>query len=169
MSVLALDLGTKTGYAFTSGGRIDSGTWQLTTPAKGRSKDADYDDRDMDPRFAELWTKLSSVFNHCAYRKSPLTHIFFEDVEFLSYQKQAQLWGGFRAVVMAFASLCTPSLLTRGVAVGTLKKFATGSGAAKKEHMKMALQRQGKWNPKMDDNCVDAVHLLNFAIRELKS
>lgn len=162
MNILALDLGTKTGWAFywepmpgiTSD--VTSGTWVLATDAELRDMRKKGEHRCCDPRFGALNRHLEAF--------KQLDYIFFEDVEFIRGRGQAQLWGGFRALV----TLLHPRIKIKTVSVSTLKKFATGKGTAKKEHMAAHLEEKTGISPEgRDDNEVDALHLLNFALTEL--
>lgn len=88
---------------------------------------------------------------------------------------QAHLWASLRTVVWLAAHACEAKVMA--VPVGTLKKFATGNGAAKKPLMASCLAGLFDFtsNPKpragrlllkngrpVDDNEVDAVHLLRY-------
>lgn len=184
MKILALDLGTKTGWAhfgwkFDKGFPVDqqitSGTWVLATPAEVEAQGGANLDRCCDMRPARLQERLFEI---------PVDWIYFEDVQFLTTQLQAQLWASLRAVIQL--SPLARCGRVRAVPVGTLKKFATGHGNATKEQMGEALlkvdsrfyvgrTRRGKvtlfesGNPArpVDDNEVDALHLLRFALQEL--
>jgi Holliday junction resolvasome RuvABC endonuclease subunit len=182
MRLLALDLGTKTGWALLDNdGSVRSGTWTLGTDKELAQAKAMKLDRCCDFRPSRLFDRINEL-------KPEL--IYFEDVQFASTQLQAQLWGSLRGIVTLFF----PAAKIRAVPVGTLKKFATGKGNALKPAMAAALEkapgffmgvtRRGK--PQLfktptlvdvitaaqqaipvDDNEVDAIHLLNFARKEL--
>ncbi len=92
----------------------------------------------------------------------PLEFAYYEDVLFAVSRIQAQLWGGWRAIVQ----LLSPPVKLRAVPVQTLKKFATGSGAATKERMIAALPAEVRAKNPGDDEA-DAYHLLKFALKEL--
>lgn len=169
MRILALDLGTHTGWALYEGGAITSGTWLLATPKELRAQKKANLDRCCDMRPARLQDHLDKV--------GPVDVIYFEDVQFCSTQLQAQLWASLRAVV----SLRYPGCKIVAVPVGTLKKFATGKGNASKEEMAEALLKKdpaffgdperglfkrGDAIVEVDDNEADALHLLNLAIRQ---
>lgn len=165
MRILALDLGTHTGWALLDGEVTTSGTWHLAKPAEVTKQKADGLDRCCDMRPARLLKHIESM--------GPLSLIAFEDVQFLSTQLQAQLWASLRAIV----TLQYPAVKLLAVPVGTLKKAATGFGNAKKEHMAAALIKSAPETYKphasgkvlkpdgslADDNEVDAIHLLSYA------
>ena len=56
MNILALDLGTKTGWAVSNNGVIKSGTWVLGTRDEVKKAAALRLDRRHDPRFIRLLT-----------------------------------------------------------------------------------------------------------------
>lgn len=163
MRILALDLGTKTGWAsYDATHRFrDGGTWRLATDKELRRQKLDGLDRCCDIRPARLLARVGGVV---------ATHIFFEDVQFLSTQLQSQLWASLRAMV----TLQHPTTVVRAVPVGTIKKFGSGHGNATKEMMAAAFAKK---HPEIlvarvgcppDDNEIDAQHLLDLAIKELK-
>ena len=157
MRILALDLGTKTGWALLDApdrrgpGKVSSGTWKLMTADEVTVMRKAGKDRCCDPR-------ASRLLEHIKFHE-PLDEIWFEDVQFSKTQLQAQLWGTLRGVVWLFNG---PKCKLHCIPTGTLKKLATGNGASKKDGMKLALT--GTIEPgilsKMDDNEVDAYHLL---------
>lgn len=161
MRILALDLGTKTGWALLDGEVITGGTWTLAKPKEIATQKAANLHRCCDMRPARLMAFIRGVM--------PVDEIYFEDVQFLSTQYQAQLWASLRCIV----TLLYPEVGIVAVPVGTLKKFATGFGNAKKEQMAAALvggimvaNEKGDGFRAMDDNEVDARHLLNLARRD---
>jgi Holliday junction resolvasome RuvABC endonuclease subunit len=54
----------------------------------------------------------------------------------------------------------------QGVSVGTIKKFATGSGNADKNAVKRAVREKWGFKPKDDDEA-DALALLHFLLYEV--
>lgn len=162
MTGIALDLGTKTGYAMTCGMVLAAGTWVLASPLIVKADAATRMDRRLDSRIPLLYKTLVGV-----HQTRPLDWIFFEDVQFSSTTKQTQLWSSLRAAVWLFAH--NHNVKIECCPVGTLKKFATGYGGATKEQMaKSALLHHGEWLkdlPKLDDNAIDAIHLLAWGIQ----
>lgn len=164
MNILAIDLGTKTGWARRGiHDEVFAGTWELPAKKKGQNCCA------IDPRLVLFRNEL---FKAVAGWKD--VAFVYEDVKFVRSQAQAHLWAGFRAVLWLFAhdhnipTFCCP--------VQTLKKFATGSGAADKEAMALAyFEKIGAVGlppspyfdsvpaTKLDDNAIDAWHLLHWA------
>lgn len=163
-TILALDLGTKTGYCYgTATNKLTCGTWQLATPKEVRQWGKERLTRRCDPRVARLWNELD--------RLPRPDVVVFEDVEFASYTKQVQLWASLRAAVwLSFGGYdgCGWSgVLVECVPVATLKKFATGAGNADKTGMARAASRLGLTVKGLDDNAIDALHLWRWAERNL--
>ena len=162
MRILSLDLGTKTGYAMwdSYAGGLEtpaSGTWTLATAKEIRQQAQAGKNRTRDIRFWALRHNIEAMF--------PLDQVWFEDVEFSTYTYQTQLWAGFRTVV----SLLPLGMDIHAVPVGTLKKFATGRGNADKAAMAQALfQKHPTWSKDKDDNEVDALQLLDYALHQNK-
>lgn len=174
--ILALDLGTKMGWAFTYGdGFAQSGTEILASPEEIAAQRQEGKDRLCDLRVMRLRFWLTRTLQ--SFGSNPPT-VGFEDVQFASTSMQAHLWASFRTVVWLTAHDAGARIVA--CPVGTLKKFATGSGAATKGDMLMALNRfyPGKAvikttkkgnltattadGRKLDDNEVDALHLLRY-------
>lgn len=145
-SILALDLGTTTGYAFRSTtGAIISGVWAL--------KPRRFDGGGM--RYLRFETFLADL--HAA---SPIESIYFEEVRRHAGTDAAHVYGGFMAMLTAWAEQhCVPY---EGVSVGSIKKTWTGSGNASKEMM-IAEARSRNFEP-IDDNEADALALLHFVM-----
>ncbi len=178
VNILALDLGTKTGYAIGRAGCVLlAGTEVLATPAEVREWHQLRLDRRADPRITRL-------FDFCVAAEKAsgkFDAVVFEDVEFAVTLRQCQLWSSLRAAVwLAFDA---QTHLLEAVPVGTLKKFATGNGTAKKADMAAALCREKpnefSWSKVadrlywtagkkfLDDNAVDALQLHRWASRHL--
>jgi hypothetical protein len=187
MRILALDLGSVTGWAvYDSEAAYPpayplSGSDRLVPEKVLREVRKQKLIRCCDPRFSKLHSFVESFL--------PLDCIYFEDVQFLTSQAQAQLWAGFRGVLTLFA-FKDPAISLRDVPVGTLKKFATGKGNATKDQMGEALcskipslfgcyvssttkgvtltfKHKSSEIP-MDDNEVDAIHLLRYALCKMQ-
>lgn len=179
MNILALDLGTNTGYAYNNGSVFYCGTWELATEKELREQRAKRGDRRGDCRVIALWNRLRAMYIGCNF-----DFVVFEDVQFSSSTMQTQLWSSFRAAVWLAAqpdSWAMEHPTIECVPTGTLKKFA-GHGSATKEMMGRFLcgadnrfARIGASNPKffyrktedqiqeIDDNAVDAVWLHRWA------
>lgn len=148
MNILALDLGTKCGWALSLDGQIVSGTWNLMA---GR-----WDSAGM--RFLKLIGKLDAV-----HGATPLDLIAYEEVRRHMSTDAAHAYGGYLAHVQAWADKQTPEPVNyTSFPVGTIKKHATGKGNADKAAMVAAARKRG-WNP-ADDNEADALWILDLAL-----
>jgi Holliday junction resolvasome RuvABC endonuclease subunit len=159
MYILALDLGSTTGFAWGNADTrfptdVGSKTW--ATEKELRVMRHDRGDRRGDLRIIRFYDWLTTAH-------SPLKFdaVVFEDVQFASSLAQTQLWSSFRTTVW----LAFPKTLIEAVPVGTLKKFATGFGSASKDAMAAAMERQHPvlLNECSDDNAVDAAWLWLWA------
>ena len=156
MNILALDLGTNTGFAHTEG---ENGTWKLATTKEIALWGKNRMRRRSDPRVTRLATEIA--------RLACISDIVvFEDVQFSSSTYQTQLWASFRGAV--WLTCDRMKVMVECVPTGTLKLFATGHGAATKEMMLAAANRAepGKFIG-MDDNAVDAYWILKWAEKSL--
>lgn len=153
-TILALDLGTNTGFCFGSEpDELFLGTDKFATAKEVREWGKNRMTRRCDPRVLRFYDRLHR------FRRPDI--VVFEDVEFSSYTKQTQLWASFRtAVWLAFG---VGRVLVECVPVGTLKRFATGAGNANKNGMARAASRLGLDVDKLDDNAIDAYHLWRWA------
>jgi hypothetical protein len=145
-SVLALDLGTITGWAIRfHDGVITSGTMRFT-PSR-------FEGGGM--RYLRFRHWLGDV----ARLAGGLERIVFEEVRRHAGTDAAHIYGGFLAHLAAWAD--ERRIAYQGVPVGTIKRFATGRGNADKATMIAAIQARG-FTPS-DDNEADAIALLLWA------
>ena len=167
-TILALDIATLTGWAYRdSEGVVTAGCWVLSKPDEIATAAKLRKDRTLDPRIPALYRCLRDIWN--AHRTgngsphNPVDFLVFEDVQFSRYTMQTQLWASLRAAVWLF---CYNYDVPRDcIAVGTLKKLATGAGNADKSAMIAAATEQFPTvDFKLDDNAADALHLLQWAI-----
>lgn len=172
MKILALDLGTTTGWAYYDGVNTSHGSRLLASDKALREARKLRMDRRLDPRAASLESLLGNFLG--GFRPD---YIVFEDVQFGKSLAQVQLWSSFRGVVWGFA--VDHGIDVDCLATGKLKKFATGSGAADKTDMAKALVQS---DPRVytlyahngvrniltgeiiGDDAVDAIHLLKWAL-----
>lgn len=148
ISILALDLGTKTGYAGRGrGGKVIHGTQNFTARAS-------WTPGQKWQRFRS-WLSGFVVENH-------VTVIAYEDVKNHAGILAAHAYGGFLAMLQMVADQHRIEL--RPVGVGTVKKAWTGSGSAKKEVMIAQAKARG-FNVE-DDNAADAVAILHWALTQ---
>lgn len=158
MTIIALDLGTHTGWALldkelSAGTKILASSKEVTAWGKSRLT------RRNDPRIQRLFDFLQEL----VVKYAP-SMALFEDVEFSTYTKQTQLWASFRAALWLVCS--ANNIPVECVPVTTLKKFATGHGGATKEMMMDALFKQYP-NLQVDSDGADACWLALWAKEKL--
>ncbi len=148
INILALDLGTKTGFALR---RRDGGVAHGT--------------EDFTPRASwapgQKWQRFRSWLS-ATITAHNITQIAFEDVKRHGPGQvlAAHAYGGFRAMLEMVADQHRVSLVPFGV--GQIKKHWTGSGVAKKDAMVMQAKVRGF--RVVDDNNADALAILHLAI-----
>ena len=145
--ILALDLGTTTGWAIRGyDGLITSGTASF--------KPGRYDGGGMRYlRFTNWLTELDRL-------SGPIATIWFEEVRRHAGTDAAHVYGGLMASLTRWGAL--RGIPYEGVPVGTIKRHATGKGNANKVAMIAAAQARG-FSP-ADDNEADAIAILHWAI-----
>jgi Holliday junction resolvasome RuvABC endonuclease subunit len=146
-AMLALDLGTSTGWALQAGDDfITSGTVSL--------KHTRFDGGGM--RFLRFRRWLEQLDSDAG----PIEAIHFEEVRRHVGTDAAHVYGGLLAVLTAW---CEEHLVAyQGVPVGTIKQFITGKGNADKAAVIDAVRVRG-FAP-ADDNEADAIAILLWAI-----
>ena len=146
-AVLALDLGTHTGWALW---QADQSTTSGTThfaPQRFEGGGMRY------LRFKRWLTELKQSTDG-------LDAVFFEEVRRHAGVDAAHAYGGFMAHLTAWCE--HHQIPYQGVPVGTIMKHATGKGNAGKADMIAAMRVRG-FNP-ADDNEADALALLGWAL-----
>lgn len=156
MNVLALDLGTRTGWALSASGRIESGVHTFDVK-RGESPGMRY------VRFNAF------LRDFCVLRVIP---------DLVIYEQTHNRGGAATEVAAGFATRVQEWAASYGkqhtaLHSATLKKFTTGSGRGDKGDM-LAAAVQKRWlahraedHVKIDDNEVDAVCLLQYALAEI--
>lgn len=148
-TLLALDLGTTTGWALRMHDRrIVSGT-QSFKPQRFEGGGMRY------LRFARWLDELQSL-------SGGLQHIAFEEVRRHASTDAAHAYGGFLGQLCAWCE--QRQIPYQGVPVGTIKRHATGKGNANKDAVLEAVRRWG--HAPADDNEADALALLHWAIAQ---
>jgi len=157
--ILALDLGTKTGWAHSCG---VSGTWDLSVKR----------DESGGMRLIRLRTKLKAIF-----QEEGIDLIVFEAVRNAAPGMQGAMvvMAEMQGVVKAWgetAKLRGKQIEYRGYSPGEIKKHATGKGNSGKPAMREAAMKE--WGPTVvrkgtDDNEIDAMWLLDLAKKEYGS
>jgi len=145
-AVLALDLGTTTGWALRGhDGGITSGTMTFK-PSRFEGGGVRY------LRFRGWLAEIAGL-------SGSIARIAFEEVHRHAGTTAAHAYGGFLATLTAWCEQET--IPYEGVPVGTIKRFATGKGNADKAAMIAAVRARG-FLP-ADDNEADAIALLLWA------
>lgn len=149
-AILALDLGTTTGWAlFNPPGATLSGIWDL--------KPRRFDGGGMRfVRMRKCLDELAVAVN--------IKHVCFEEVRRHAATDAAHVYGGLMATLTAWCE--ERHIPYEGVSVGSIKKSWTGNGAAKKDAM-IAEARARGYEP-ADDNEADALALLDFKLKEMR-
>ena len=144
--ILALDLGTTTGWAIRGyDGLITSGTVSF--------KPGRYDGGGMRYlRFTNWLTEIDRL-------SGPISAIWFEEVRRHLGTDAAHVYGGLMASLTSWGEL--RGLPYEGVPVGTIKRHSTGHGNANKQTMIAAARARG-YSP-ADDNEADAIAILHWA------
>ena len=147
MAMLALDLGTKTGWALRLADRtVTSGTVEF--------KNDRWQGGGM--RFLRFKQWLTEV----KQMAGGLDAVFVEEVRRHAGVDAAHAYGGFLAHVTAWCE--HHAIPYEAVPVGTIKRHATGKGNANKDAMIEAARKRG-FDP-ADDNEADALGLLDWAM-----
>ena len=148
-TILALDLGTTTGWAL----RHRDGT---TTSGSEPFAPRRFEGGGM--RYLRFKRWLTEV-KQCADR---VDAVYFEEVRRHAGVDAAHAYGGFLAHLTAWCE--HHDIPYQGVPVGTIKKHATGKGNAGKADMIAAAKARG-FDPE-DDNEADALALLAWAVTQ---
>lgn len=148
-TVLALDLGTTTGWALRSAdGSISSGT-ESFKPHRFEGGGMRY------LRFKHWLTEVKQT-------SDGIDAVYFEEVRRHLGVDAAHAYGGFMAHLTAWCE--HHQIPYQGVPVGTIKKHATGKGNASKDEMIAAMKARG--HSPSDDNEADALALLHYALTQ---
>jgi hypothetical protein len=144
--VLALDLGTTTGWALRGHyGGITSGTMTFK-PTRFEGGGMRY------LRFRGWLAEIADL-------SVGIARIAFEEVQRHAGTGAAHAYGGFLATLTAWCE--QEAIPYQGVPVGTIKRYATGKANADKAKMIAAIEARG-FRP-ADDNEADAIALLLWA------
>ena len=146
-TILALDLGTTTGWALrSSDGTINSGSTSFR-PQRFEGGGMRF------LRFKRWLAELKDV-------AGGIDALHFEEVRRHVSTDAAHAYGGFLATLTAWCEYHQSPY--QGVSVGTIKKHATGKGNASKDDVLSAMRALG--HAPADDNEADALALLRWAI-----
>lgn len=146
-SILALDLGTKLGWATVDrNGVVRSGSVNCTPRAHEAT--------------GQRWSKFRVLLCDLANEVGEFDAVYFEDVKRHAGTIAAHVYGGFLAHLEHWCAARNAEPI--GVGVGEVKKAWTGSGAAKKHLMIASAEAKG-FRP-ADDNEADALAILSLAV-----
>ena len=146
-TVLALDLGTTTGWALHGAdGLITSGTVSFRP---GR-----FDGGGM------RYLRFTNWLGELDRLSGPISTIWFEEVRRHVGTDAAHVYGGLLGQLTAWCE--EHGVAYQGVPVGTIKAFATGKGNVGKAAVIAAMKARG-FSP-ADDNEADAIAILLWAI-----
>jgi hypothetical protein len=147
LSILALDLGSTTGWALRNDRcRILHGTAAFR-PTRFEGGGMRY------LRF-ERWLDETRKI------AGGIDAVYFEEVRRHVATDAAHIYGGFLAALTAWGE--QQGIAYQGVPVGTIKRFATGKGNSDKQTMIASIRGRG-FEP-ADDNEADAIAILLWAI-----
>lgn len=146
-NILALDLGTTTGWAIRSKhGEFTSGTVSFR-PSRYEGGGIRY-------------LRFRSWLDELTHYVDAFATVYFEEVRRHAGTDAAHVYGGLLATLTAWCE--QREIAYQGVPVGTIKRFATGKGNADKAAMIAAVRQRG-FTP-ADDNEADAIAILLWAI-----
>ena len=146
-AILALDLGTKCGYALRKrDGTLVHGT-EVFTPRASWSA-------------GQKWSRFSAWLSSTIV-EGGATVIAYEDVKNHAGVLAAHAYGGFLAMMEMVAD--QHNLTLQPVGVGVVKRSWTGNGAADKDTM--IAQAKVRGFRVVDDNNADALAILHWAIK----
>ncbi len=146
-TILALDLGTQTGWALRDReGLINSGT-QSFRPQRFEGGGMRY------LRFKRWLSELHQAVGD-------IHAVYFEEVRRHAGVDAAHVYGGLLATLTSWCE--HHNIPYQGVPVGTIKKHATGKGNAGKTEVIAAMCSRG--HDVVDDNQADALALLHWAV-----
>ena len=146
-TILALDLGTTTGWALRDSTGYIASSSECFKPRR-------FEGGGM--RFLRFKRWLNEINQAC----DGIDCLYFEEVRRHAGVDAAHAYGGFLATLTAWCE--QHDIPYQGVPVGTIKKHATGKGNASKEEMVASVRARG--HQPADDNEADALALLAWAI-----
>jgi len=145
-SILALDLGTTTGWALRHGTDTHSGTVSFR-PSR-------YDGGGM------RYLRFRGWLDQLAVERALPEAIYFEEVRRHAATDAAHIYGGLLATLTSWCE--ERGLAYQGVPVGTIKRHVTGKGSADKQAVIAAVRDRG-FSP-ADDNEADAIAILLWVL-----
>lgn len=150
MRILALDLATKTGWAFCDGTNLTSGVENF--------KGGRYEGGGM--RFLRFSQWLASTVQLTGPEV-----VVYEEIRRHMGADAAHIYGGLLSQLTAYCE--QHGIPYKGIPVGTIKKTATGKGNAPKDAMVAAAGKAWPDQQIQDDNQADALWILETGKREV--
>ena len=147
-TILALDLGTNTGWASRTQGTVAHG-WAKFQPGR-------YQGGGMRYLLFKRW------LNELKGGLGEIQLVYFEEVRRHSSTDSAHVYGGLMATLTAWCE--HHNIPYQGVPVGTIKKHCTGKGNAGKAEIIAAIWAKGY--AVTNDNEADALALLHWALEQ---
>jgi crossover junction endodeoxyribonuclease RuvC len=148
MNILALDLGTKCGWAMSRNGHVTFGTMKLGLTKKEKEKNPGL-------RYLRFKSEVVELL------QTEFDLVLYEDVKRHLGTEAAHVYGGLRAILQM---MCEDRMVDyEGIGVGTIKKSFTGKGNAKKPQMIHTAREKGYHVT--DDNQADAIALLLLGLK----
>jgi crossover junction endodeoxyribonuclease RuvC len=152
MRTLALDLGTRCGWAvFEDGAPVASGTWTLQSARQRRFEGG-----------GMKWLRLRGLLDAVP----AVGHVAVEEVRAHAGVDAAHAYGGALAVVSSWCE--ERSIPYEAFPVGTIKRHATGKGNAKKDAMIEAARARWPAIQIEDDNHADALWVGALATDQIR-
>jgi len=148
VKLLALDLGTLTGWALGERGSVLGSGTQPFKPQR-------FEGGGM--RYLRMRSWLGELRGHLAFEL-----VLFEEVRRHASTDAAHAYGGFLSTMSSWCEEQRVAYL--GVPVGTIKKHWTGNGNASKDMM-IGKARERGFDP-CDDNEADALAILHWGFTE---
>jgi len=146
MNILAIDIGTTTGWARYARGGIVAGGSEKFAPKRLEAA-------------GQRWLKFRAFLNEQRVAAGEIHVIYFEDVKQHAGTLAAHVYGGFLACLEMWCA--SNNVPLRPVGVGVVKKHWTGKGNADKDAM-IATARAKGFAP-IDSNHADALAILSLA------
>lgn len=155
MRVIGLDLGTKTGYAWTADGKVRAEMSGVADFSPGRHEGGGM-------RFLMFRRFLVTLVGD----KSEECVIFFEEVVAQAHRSgsAAHVYGGFVGVLSEFCE--GHSIPFRGLPIATIKRHATGSGKAGKPAM--LARACTEFGHTRSEDAADALWTLHLGLKQLR-
>lgn len=146
-TILALDLGTTTGWAMRSRDQQIAHGFVTLRPQRFEGGGMRY------LRFKRWLAEIKGI-------ATDIHAVYFEEVRRHVGVDAAHVYGGLMATLTSWCE--HHGIPYQGVPVGTIKKHATGKGNAAKEDVIAAMRAQG--HAVAEDNEADALALLHWAM-----